>query len=1257
MARAGRSFPLQPVVRPRLVAPDPSAAVDLAGAGALTVAATATGQAAVALAGSGQLTAAGTPVAQASVTLAGAGALTTNATPVAQASVTLAGAGQLSVSAGQTATVTLTGAGSLSVAAPTQTFAATATLAGAGALSVAAQSTQQVAVTLAGAGSLTTTAARVQPATVALAGAGSLSVAGTRVHPATVALAGAGSLVASAVRAAAASAALTGAGQLITTGKAVASGGLNVALWAVDRTTGALVALPQWRKLSFSRVQNTPGAISVEYPADDAGFDTLRANITADRDLEVEIWLGGRASTALRGILQQARGDDVTPGAVWTFSGGFLELLLAEVVVYPVANAEKQELRFTAASPGAIVSTLLSQAQARGALTGMTTDCTNTLDSSGTAWPEFATIKFSPGATYLAVLQRLVALGLIEFEVTPARVLRVYRPGYMGADRTTGNFPTIIRRGRNVTESPRSHSVQESVTTVLAAGAEGIYASASDAAALARRGRRIEGTASSNNLTDLGAVQAFAGRTLATQTPGEMELLLGLSFGIGHPRPQTHYSVGDWVWADSTGTLERLRVAQLTLDLDAAGPTGSVTLNDLRTDWRIRAERRLSALQDGDVVIGTSTQSPGEDTVAPAAPTGITVGSDAYQSDGADFAVVYVGWTAPTTNSDGSALFDLAGFRARLEVPGAAPGVYAISPDVGATATQLQMSGVQTGVGVRVSVQAFDRDGNTSAWSTAVDHTTESDTTAPPAPSTPVVTPYLGQLKIRWDGLSNVGSAMPEDLDRVEVHLSATNNFTPSATTLIDQFATEPGERIATDLPYGTTRYCKLVGIDRTGNVGPASAQASAVPEQVVSADVFDGAIGSAKLADLAVTTAKINLLAVNDAQVGNLSVGKLTAGTLSASVTLSGIFRTATTGRRMEIDSAGWRAYKTDGTTKVAELNITGETMLMTGTYQSGLSGERIYLLTDGTQRFYGPSGTDFCEIRNEAASGPQAEPFLRFRGFGSNATSDSMGNLYLASDNATLTWGNSNWGTEPTAVRLDSTTLQTRSPNTTLRTTNLSNKLFLSFRNGVGGGDIGSANLWHKYVSGDPLWGAPGQGVGLLFSDGVLYCCDEAGTSGSRRQINASGFIADCTVEAKVNIRDLRTNLRGGRKLRDIRLRMRKFQRAEDLVERPEKPGFKIARPNPDTGVEEWVDADWAYPQRPAPTYVGPIAEELEAIDPDLVSRDPVDGRLGVQVMTVASLALEQATAAFEEIDALSAQVTALMARLNAPPGGRPT
>lgn len=1235
MARFGRSFPPQPGARPRLVAAstDAQGAATLTGDGALSAGATATAQATASLAGAGALTAGATPVAQASATLAGAGALTAGPTASAQAAVSMAGAGALSATAGAAGSATLAGAGALTAGAQS-TQQVAATLAGAGALSAGARSTQQVAAALAGAGSLTATGARVQPAAATLAGAGAFSAAGTRVHAAAAALAGAGSLVAS--------------------GHASTSGVLNVALWAVDRTTGALIALPRWRRLSFSRIQGTPGAISVEYPADGAGFDTLRANVTADRDLEVEIWLGGRASTALRGILQVARGDDVAPGAVWTFSGAFLEQLLAEVVVYPVASAEKQELRFTAASPGSIVASLLSLAQARGALAGMTTDCTGTLDSSGAVWPEFAMIRFSPGVSYLSVLQRLVSLGLIEFEVTPARVLRVYRPGYQGVDRTVGAFPTIIRRGRNVTESPRSHSVQESVTTVLAAGAEGLYATASDAPALARRGRRIEGTASSANLTDLGAVQAFAGRTLVTQTPGEMELLLGLSFGVGQPRPQTHYAVGDWVYADSTGTLERLRVAQLTLDIDEGGPAGSVTLNDLRTDWRIRAERRLSALQDGDVVIGTSTQSPGEDTVAPAAPTGVTVGSDAYQSDGLDSAVVYVGWTAPTTNSDGSALFDLAGFRARLEVPGAAPGVFTTSPDVGATATSLQFSGVQTGVGVRITVAAFDRDGNASAWSSPVDHTTESDTTAPPAPSTPVATPYLGQLKIRWDGLSNVGSAMPLDLDRVEVHLSTTNNFTPSAATLIDQFATEAGERVAVDLAYGTTYYVKLRAVDRTGNVGPASAQASSVPEQVVSADVFAGAIGTAQLADAAITTAKINNLAVNDAKIGDLSVGKLTAGALTATVTLSGIFRTAATGRRMEIDSAGWRAYKTDGTTKVAELNITGETMLMTGTYQSGISGERINLLPDGTMRVYGASGSDYAQIANDGgivhftsrADGSGRRSYVNFDPDGFSAQYGSSVSSWISRFDLGLTYGVIN--SPVCGIRI----YRNVSP-----ADGSANRFHMLTANGVGSDDGNS--VLHMYGrrsgSGDRgtvtdnmgLIRGAARGCGIVWYSGSIDIV--GGTDSTFGPINASAFNVNSSALVKSEPAEVAQAIPAGARAVLHRAPARAWYYLDDLAPRPDKPGTWIRETGPD-GVARMVEQDWLYPEQPARLHFGPIAEELRAVSEHLAFVDA-----GGRLMTDVRDTLGVLWAATAEVDAaLTARLDALaerVARLEGP------
>ena len=113
-------------------------------------------------------------------------------------------------------------------------------------------------------------------------------------------------------------------------------GDLVISLWAVNPTTGALSALPDWTKLTISPERNGPGAISLEYPSTGLNFAILRDTITADRDLEIEVWNLGSNTGSLRGYLQESAGDDVDEDKVtWTFAGGFLELRMGEAVVFP----------------------------------------------------------------------------------------------------------------------------------------------------------------------------------------------------------------------------------------------------------------------------------------------------------------------------------------------------------------------------------------------------------------------------------------------------------------------------------------------------------------------------------------------------------------------------------------------------------------------------------------------------------------------------------------------------------------------------------------------------------------------------------------------------------------------------------------------------------------------------------------------------------------------------------------------------------
>lgn len=84
-------------------------------------------------------------------------------------------------------------------------------------------------------------------------------------------------------------------------------------------------------------------------------------------------------------------------------------------------------VKYPAPSPGKILSTLLSEAQARGALTGWTLGCTDTADSAGQPWGDTDAFVFRVGQTYLECLRQM-ADASIEFRArNVGKVLDVWR--------------------------------------------------------------------------------------------------------------------------------------------------------------------------------------------------------------------------------------------------------------------------------------------------------------------------------------------------------------------------------------------------------------------------------------------------------------------------------------------------------------------------------------------------------------------------------------------------------------------------------------------------------------------------------------------------------------------------------------------------------------------------------------------------------------------------------------------------------------
>jgi len=910
-----------------------------------------------------------------------------------------------------------------------------------------------------------------------------------------------------------------------------AGGPIDISIWALDTAGNYVAPLPDYQKVTISPVVNSAGSIGIEYPTDGLNWHLLHDIILGNRDLELAVWLGGREDGSLRALILEGQGDEVQEQAVWTFAGAFLEYRLTEAVVYPDPTDPQgqQEARFSDQTAGQIMSGLMTAARARGALLDISFDSfTAVTDSNGVPFSTTATLAVSPGADYLAMLGTLADVGLCEFEVTADKALRLYEPFTRGVDRTTtATTPVILHAARDVTDAPRKYSIRDSATAMIVVGGNGLNTQVSDPAALARRGRRVERYASQNQITDAGALTAFGQAELGSRAHGKMELSHSLSFAPGSQLPVADFDLADWVWSDNGNGLERLRVQQWTITQDQHGTkTGTATLGDLIDEHDLQVAQRLAAITSGTTVIGTSTPTPTPTNQAktPATPIGLVCSSLLYTDVGPpplDAASVFAGWTAVSTNTDGTPISSgQLTYRVRYRYTDVTTGGMPM-PDgwVGtpadglpwiaggsSTTTTLQFSDLSPNRPLEVQVaaaialdpstqpyefdslgRAFRRTSLQSPWSAGFPLTTAKDTTPPLSPSMPTATTGPGAIaRIAWDGASVDGNPLAQespDLAYVEVHVSATSNFTPDATTYKDRLY-GAGATVVTDILYQVGYFARLVAVDQSGNKSDPSSQTAFTPHELLSQDLFAQCVGSAQLAYAAVKNANIDVLAVNDAQIGSLSVGKLVSGMGTFDMLLAGRIRTGNGGARIELDSDSFRQYAVDGTTLTTQLkSATGEA-LITGLIRTGVTGKRVEMNPDGTWKLYPASGTGYNAIFNNGNE-------VVFRG-----QLDSQGRSgYLRISAAGIAAQFGIPGQSVTAqLSVGSANIDLTSPINGMRsdqryaTANGNPYNNLMIFNDSAGADIGTSvfqhSLWNAKATG---WGCTGRNINLLFDNGT--------------------------------------------------------------------------------------------------------------------------------------------------------------------------
>jgi hypothetical protein len=254
-------------------------------------------------------------------------------------------------------------------------------------------------------------------------------------------------------------------------------------------------------------------------------------------------------------------------------------------------------------------------------------------------------------------------------------------------------------------------------------------------------------------------------------------------------------------------------------------------------------------------------------------------------------------WEQITQNTDGSPIVDLAYYEVNWRV-NSSPWQSTLVP---ASMTSVLLGIYPVGPVVSLRVAGIDQSGNPGAYAVAGDMTLDPSATPLAPPSTPVTDQNTaGILRVSWDGKDNAGVLMPPSLLRVDVHVSTSNGFSPTAATYTGESLYAAGAAALAGLAYDTPYYVRLVAVNQDLVASAPSAQA----------------VGSVRRGV--------------DADFENVNVGKLIAGRMIATyVELGGRLTTAAggvqTGARLELDGAGLRVYKSNGVDRSITLAADG--------------------------------------------------------------------------------------------------------------------------------------------------------------------------------------------------------------------------------------------------------------------------------------------------------------------------------------------
>lgn len=305
-----------------------------------------------------------------------------------------------------------------------------------------------------------------------------------------------------------------------------------------------------------------------------------------------------------RFLLARREGDQLDSSGVWRFDCPSYLWVLKKAVTYAHASIAPVNGQRVYGSPapnataGFIMNSLLTEAQARGALSGFSWTFTGSLDTAGLSWNQTLSLGVPLGTDVLSVMLTLLDAGLIDIRMTGPRTLSAWRPGTaIFRNLTTTPTPVELAGGRDISAAPDVGTLEDLASAAYVVGDNSF------------RVERVNvGTPLPWGRWEVGVRQVGVTEATAANLLGESLLVRGavervqrtreLSFGRARWLPLRDYLPGDRIYAPGeAGQREPLRVRQITLTrTDRSVVSGNLVLDDRLADQEIRLRRRIAGM-------------------------------------------------------------------------------------------------------------------------------------------------------------------------------------------------------------------------------------------------------------------------------------------------------------------------------------------------------------------------------------------------------------------------------------------------------------------------------------------------------------------------------------------------------------------------------------------------------------------------------------------------------------------------------------